>query len=182
VKQVVYITGNKIKILTAESYLNPLGIKVIGKKIDCPEIQADSIEEVAIYSSQYANKALNETVLKNDTGLIITALHNFPGPYTKFIEETLTEDGILKLMKGIESREAYFLEVYALTENGGKTKTFTSRTNGRIALEKSGQFGWGYDHIFIPDGKDKTLANYDDETRSKIWSGEALMELAEYLK
>jgi len=57
-KEIVYITGNKFKILTAKKMLEPLGITVDSKKIDCPEIQAETIEEVAKYSSKYASDLL----------------------------------------------------------------------------------------------------------------------------
>ena len=51
-KKIIYITGNKFKVLTAEKILNPLGFEIEAKKINCPEIQANSIEEVAMYSSK----------------------------------------------------------------------------------------------------------------------------------
>lgn len=181
VKQIIYATSNQMKLLTARNVLLPLGIEVISRKIDCPEIQADSIEEVAKYSSTYASNFLKCTVLKNDTGLIIPALNNFPGPYTKFVEATITEDGILKLMTSLKDRQAYFLEVFALSYYNGVTKVFISKTEGYIAEQKSGEFGWGYDRIFIPKNHSKTLACYEDEARSKIWSSQALIELADYI-
>ena len=53
-KDLIYVTGNKYKLFTAKKFLEPYGINVIGKKIDCIEIQADKIEDVAIFSSKYA--------------------------------------------------------------------------------------------------------------------------------
>ncbi|MFA5602333.1 MAG: non-canonical purine NTP pyrophosphatase, partial [Bacilli bacterium] len=111
--ELTYITGNKVKLASAKKLLEPYGIKVIGKKIDCPEIQADTNEEIAKYSSKYASNILKASVLKNDTGLIIPSLNDFPGPYTKYIEDKLTEEGILKLMLEKENREAYFVECLA---------------------------------------------------------------------
>lgn len=180
-KRIVYITGNKFKILLANKTLNPLGIKVDAKKIDCPEIQADKIEDVASYSSKYASDLLMIDTLKNDSGLVIPALNGFPGPYTHYIEDTLTEDGILKLMKDIENREAYFLEVLAYTKYKEETIIFISKTKGKIALEKSGEYGWSYDRIFIPEGSDKTLASYPDDERWEFWDNSAYNELAKYI-
>lgn len=42
----------------------------MAKSIDCPEIQADTIEEVAKFSSKYASDFLKEDTLKNDFNLI----------------------------------------------------------------------------------------------------------------
>lgn len=180
-KKILYVTGNKFKVLTAEKILNPLGFEVEAKKIECPEIQANSIEEVAMYSSQYASKALGMNTLKNDSGLVIPVLGGFPGPYTRYVEETITEDGILKLMENIEDRTAYFIEVLAYTQYNEEPITFISRTEGTIAREKSGEYGWSYDKIFIPKGESKTLACFPDDERWKFWDELAYEQLAEYL-
>ena len=150
-----YITTNKFKVLVAQENLEPLGVKVVAKSIDCPEIQADTIEEVAKFSSKYASDFLHEDTLKNDSGLIIPALKGFPSAYTKYIDETLGVDGVLKLLEGVEEREAYFLEVLAYTEYGKEPVTFTSKTEGTLAKVKSGDNGWSWDFIFIPKGYDR---------------------------
>ena len=49
-----YITGNDSKFETAKGYFYPLGVDIIQKKIDIPEIQSDSTEEIAV---DKANKA-----------------------------------------------------------------------------------------------------------------------------
>ena len=57
-----------------------------------------------------------------------------------------------------------------------------SITNGTIAKQKQGEYGWSWDFIFIPDGETKTLACFDDSVRFKYWSNDAYLKLAEYLK
>lgn len=76
--KVIYCTGNKFKLKVAKEIMEPLGFEVEGKKLDIPEIQADSIEEVAKYSSKYASEMLNMSTLKNDSGLVIPALKKLP--------------------------------------------------------------------------------------------------------
>ena len=181
-KKIIYITGNKFKVFSANKILNPLGIEVEAKKIDCPEIQADLIEDVAKYSSKYASDLLKIDTLKNDSGLVIPALGGFPGPYTHYVEDTIGEDGILKLMDNVEDRTAYFVEVLAYTEYKKEPIVFISKTEGTIATSKSGEYGWSYDRIFIPKGKDKTLAHFPDEERWKLWDDTAYTQLYEYLK
>lgn len=181
--KIVYCTGNKFKLKVAQEALEPLGIEIEGRKIEnLPEIQADSIEEVAKYSSKYASEFLNLSVLKNDSGLIIPALNNFPNAYTKYVEETITENGILKLMNGVENREAYFIEVLAYTEVGKEPVTFISKTEGTIANKAEGEYGWSYDRIFIPKGEEKTMACFPDDERWKFWTDAAYDKLADYIK
>ena len=181
-KKITYVTGNWAKILSARQILEPLGFEVEQVKMETLEIQKDSIEEVAAYSAKWASNALKKDVLKNDSGLCIDALNNFPGPYTHYIDDTLGEDGILKLLDGIENRKAYFIEVLAYCEYGKEPVIFKSITNGTIAKEKSGEYGWSWDFIFIPDGESKTLGNFNDDVRFKYWNMDGYYKLAEYLK
>lgn len=181
-KKITYVTGNWAKIQSAKQKLEPLGIEVNNVKMDTTEIQANTVEEVAMYSAKEASDKLKCSVLKNDTGLYVEALGGFPGPYTHYVDEKLGEDGILKLLENKENRNACFMEAFAYCEYGKDPIVFKSVTRGKIATEKSGKYGWSWDFIFIPDGKDKTLGNYPDEERFDIWNSDAYYELAEFIK
>lgn len=181
-KKITYITGNQYKVVGAKGFLEPLGFEIDAKDIDCLEIQADTMEEVAKFSSKYASNLLKKNTLKNDSGLVIPSLKGFPGVYTKYVEKTLGVDGVLKLLDEIEDRSAYFIEVLAYTEYGKEPVTFTSKTEGTIAKAPSGENGWSWDFIFIPKGENKTLAHYPDDERWKFWDSTAYVQLANYLK
>lgn len=180
--KITYVTGNWAKIKSARQVLEPLGFEIDNIKMDCPELQLDSIEEVAKNSSKWASEKLNMNVLKNDCGLVVPALKGFPGPYTHYADDTIGEEGLLKLMEGVEDRRAYFFDCLAYTEVGKEPVCFCSITNGTIAKKKSGTYGWSWDFIFIPDGQEKTFACFDDEIRFSLWNNSAYLELAEYLK
>ena len=162
-KKITYVTGNWYKIMCARSILEPLGFEVDNIKMETTEIQANNVEDVAMYSAKEASDKLKCDVLKNDTGLYVEALGGFPGPYTHYVDEKLGEDGLLKLLKGVDNRNACFIEAFAYCEYGKDPVVFKSITKGRIATEKSGIYGWSWDFIFIPDGYDKTMGNYPDE-------------------
>lgn len=181
-KQLTYVTGNQYKIELAKRILLPLGFEILQKEIACPEIQDDDIENVSKYSAKYAAEQLKVPVIKNDSGLVIEVLNGFPGPYTSYIEDTITEDGILKLMAGERNRNAHFLEVISYCEPGSEPVSFVSKTKGSISDNKRGEYGWSFDKIFIPDGQDKTLAQYEDDERWKFWSNDAYLNLKKYLE
>lgn len=181
-KKITYVTGNWYKIMCARSILEPLGFEVDNIKMETTEIQANNVEDVAMYSAKEASDKLKCDVLKNDTGLYVEALGGFPGPYTHYVDEKLGEDGLLKLLKGIDNRNACFIEAFAYCEYGKDPIVFKSITKGRIATEKSGIYGWSWDFIFIPDGYDKTMGNYPDEERCYIWNTDAYAELVKFLK
>ena len=180
--KITFVTGNWAKILSARQILEPLGFEVDQVKMYVPEIQDDSIEEVAKFSAKWASDELKCDVLKNDSGLCVDALNGFPGPYSHYVDDTLNENGILKLLDGVENRKAHFEEVLAYCEYGKEPVVFKAITPGTIAKVKSGEYGWSWDFIFIPDGEEKTLANFNDDIRFKYWNMNAYHELAEYLK
>ena len=180
-ENITFVTGNWSKIMSAKQILEPLGINVNHVKMNTAEIQADTVEEIAMHSAKEASDKLKCAVLKNDTGLFVEALGGFPGPYTHYVDEKLGENGLLKLLENVDNRKACFIEAYAYCEYGKEPVVFKSITNGQIALQKSGTFGWSWDYIFIPDGYDKTLANYPDEERFQVWNTDGYKNLANYL-
>ena len=150
--------------------------------MDTVEIQADSVEEVAKYSAKWASEELKANVVKNDTEIMIEELNGFPAAYTHYVQDTLGMEGILKLMEGVENRKAKFVQALAYCEYGKEPVVFSSITEGTIAKEQSGEHGWSWDFIFIPDGHNKTLGNYEDEERLKMWNDTGYEQLVKYLE
>lgn len=181
-KKITYVTGNIAKIESARKVLEPLGFEVDNIKMETPEIQADDVVEVSKYSAKWAAEKLNTPVLKNDSGLFVNALKGFPGVYTHYVEDTLGEDGLLKLMEGIDDRTAYFKESIAYCEPGGEPVVFEGITKGIIDYKKSGDNGWSWDFVFIPEGENKTLACFEDDEKWDFWSQDAYKRLAKYLE
>ncbi len=181
-KKITYVTGNWAKIASAKQILNPIGYEIDNIKLETPEIQSDDVTEVAKYSAKWAAEKLGKAVIKNDTGLFINALKGFPGVYTHYIDDTITEDGILRLLEGNEDRVAYFKESIAYCEPGKEPIVFSGITMGKIDTKKSGTYGWGLDHIFIPEGEEKPLGCFPDEKRWTFWSLDSYKRLVEYLE
>ena len=181
-KKITYVTGNWAKLASAKQALEPLGYEIDNIKMETPEIQADDVTEVAKYSAKWAAEELKVPVMKNDSGLFVESLKGFPGVYTHYANDTIGEDGLLKLMEGIKERSAYFKEAIAYCEPGKEPVVFEGITKGKIALEKSGTYGWSWDFIFIPEGEDKTLGNFPDEERWNFWSLDAYRNLAKHLE
>lgn len=136
-KKITFVTGNWSKILSAKQILEPLGIEVNHVKIKTTEIQADSVEDIAMHSAKEASDKLKCNVLKNDTGLFVEALGGFPGPYTHYVDERIGEDGLLKLLEGIENRNACFIEAFAYCEYGKSPIVFKSLQ--KVQLQKKNQ-------------------------------------------
>lgn len=181
-KTIIYVTENWAKIDSAKQALEPLGYTIDNVKMETPEIQANDVTEVAKYSAKWACEKLGKAVLKNDSGLFVNGLKGFPGVYTHYADETIGENGLLKLMEGLEDRTAYFKEALAYCEPGKEPIVFEGITKGRIDTKKSGTYGWSWDFIFIPDGEEKTLGCFPDSERWQFWSLDSYKKLVEYIE
>ena len=75
-------------------------IKIVQMKhLDIVEPQLNSIEEIAVFKAKQAHKLLQKPVVVHDSGLVIKQLKDFPGPYTKYVSQTIGCTGILKLLE-----------------------------------------------------------------------------------
>ena len=107
-----------------------------------------------------------------DTGLEIEALGGAPGVHTaRYAGADRDPEANIALalsnLDGQTNRNARFRTVIALFLNG-KEVLLEGVCPGSIALEKSGNNGWGYDPVFIPEGYEKTFAELGPEVKNKI--------------
>ncbi len=179
--EMIFVTSNRGKVREAERYFSPLGVRIIQKKVEYPEIQADSLEEVARFGIRWLKDKLEAPFFLDDSGLFIDALGGFPGVYSAYVYRTLGNDGILKLLEGVENRKAHFQSVVAYYD--GELHIFTGKTAGRITREKRGTGGFGFDPIFQPEGFSKTFAEMTTEEKNRIsHRGRAFKAFSEWLK
>lgn len=150
------------------------------------ELQETSVEKIAIYSLENLPDDKNN-IFVEDTGLFIEGLKEFPGPYASHAFKTLGNLGILKLMDGIEKRNAYFESCVAYKDSKGTIHSFVARCDGIISKDIKGEF-WGFDPIFIPistelNQNNKTFSELGDDVKNKLsHRTKALNKLKEYLK
>lgn len=177
-----YVTGNELKVKLACKVFNSLGIEVVQKNIETPEIQSMDCKEVAEYSAVYAANLLNVPVLKNDSGFCIEELNNFPGALAKYAESSLGAEGIIKLLEGKENRNCYWVEVLSYCEPGKDPVSFTSYTYGTISDKIVLGRGYEYDKIFKPLNDDRTFSTMSEQEQIDYFDTDAYVKLAEYLK
>lgn len=163
--KLVFATNNKHKLQEISSMAGKFFEIVSLSDISCfdeiPET-GDTLEENAIQKAQYIYDKFGMNCFADDTGLEIEALDWAPGVITaRFAGEGCTpNDNIektLQLMQGVENRYAIFKTVIACIIDG-EIYTFEGEVEGRIATEKMGEEGFGYDPIFIPEDYDVSFA------------------------
>ena len=184
-KTLYFITGNKGKVLEAKTKFSDLDIKIIQKDIGYPEIQVDTLQEVARFGVDYLQKKVKYHFIIEDAGLFIDALDGFPGVYSAYVFCRIGCDGILKLLETVEhgKRKATFRSVYAYSEPGKKPLLFLGECKGTISKRVIGGHGFGYDPIFIPEDHAKTFAQMGTEEKNEFsHRGKSLEKLINYFK
>lgn len=162
---VAVVTGNTHKFHEIEMILSDIG-EIIQVDLSCPEIQHADIGIISQEKAKYAYSILKQLLITDDTGLFIPFLHGFPGPYAAFVEDTIGNDGILRLLEGASDadRFAWFETAIAYADESG-VMVFRGRIDGIIAYEARGTHGFGYDPIFEVDGM--TLAEMDFSQKNR---------------
>jgi XTP/dITP diphosphohydrolase len=147
-----------------------------------PEIQADTLEEVAEFAIDYCYTVTKTPCFIEDSGLFVAGLSGFPGVYSKYVFTTIGYKGILQLLKDDTERTAHFKSVIAY-HDGTKTTLFKGEATGIIADEPKGSHGFGYDPIFIPDGASETFAQMSTEGKN-LYShrGKAFKRFIKYIE
>lgn len=166
-----FITGNPGKVRELQDLLEPKGITVVQDATDYPEIQADSLEDVATAGVGYLlATGVKPPFILEDAGLFVSALGGFPGVYSRYALDTIGCGGILDLMRDVEleSRTAAFRACLTHVDEEGDFTHYHGICKGRIADQAVGTGGFGFDPIFIPDGHDRTFAEMTDDEKGAL--------------
>jgi XTP/dITP diphosphohydrolase len=149
------------------------------------ELQSDTLEDVAKFKIQSILDKVQGNLFIEDAGLFIESLHGFPGVYSAYVNKSIGNPGILKLMDKISNRAAKFVCIVAarLTKNND-ILLFKGEVSGTISTEMRGSHGFGYDPIFIPNENPSfTFAELDIQEKNKIsHRARAIRKFIEYLK
>lgn len=132
---------------------------------EAAEPQSDSIAEIARAKAAQAYAALQRPLIIDDTGFFIEELNGFPGAYAAYVQDTIGNSGVLRLMKGVANRRAYFSTVIAYADESG-IRTFEGRVGGEITEAPRGEGGFGYDPIFSVG--EKTLSEMSMKEKNMI--------------
>ena len=175
---IYFVTSNQAKFEEAKTIAKEFGINLLWYNLKYDEIQGKTLEEIAEKSAILLSKKINKNFFIEDSGLFIEALNGFPGPYSSYVFKTIGNDGILRLMKDIENRKAYFIAVIAFYD-GNKIRLFKGKVEGEISNEKRGKGGFGFDPIFLYKGK--TFAEMGREKNRVSHRRKALEKLFSWL-
>lgn len=116
-----------------------------------------TFEQNALIKAKYACEQSGLAAFADDSGLCVDALGGRPGIYSARYADT-DDERISKLLHELDGvkesdRGAKFVSAIACVFPDGRQFTVRGETVGEIALEKEGEGGFGYDPVFLYEGK-----------------------------
>lgn len=181
-RTIVVATGNMHKLTEIEAILSGalpnvrfVALGQLGDFED-PEENGTTFLENAIIKAQAAVEATGLAAVADDSGLVVDALDGEPGVYSARYAGVHGDDAAnnAKLLANLEnvddaSRTARFMSVIALIDADGFVLTGTGSCEGVIGREGRGEFGFGYDPLFLPlDTPGKTMAELSPDEKNAI--------------
>jgi XTP/dITP diphosphohydrolase len=169
----IFATNNPNKLAEIRLALGDrfelVSLSEIGFDEEIPET-GNTLESNALQKAQYIFDRFHVPVFADDSGLEVEALNGLPGVDTAHYSGTRDPQAnmakLLKALEGKSNRNARFRTIIAfVTEDGHQL--FEGEVKGVIAHEQLGQQGFGYDPIFIPEGREQTFAEMGMEEKAK---------------
>lgn len=179
-------SGNPGKVKVLRGYLDGLP-RELWLLTDFPDISevaetGTTFEENAVLKARGYARASGLQTLADDSGLEVEALGQAPGVYSaRYGGSGLSDRDRCELLlrnladTGNAARCARFVCVVAVALPTGEMELFRGERTGRIAEHMKGEYGFGYDPVFIPEGHARTYAEMEPEFKSGISHRQAAM-------
>ena len=177
-RHLTFVTSNDNKVWEAE---HALGVKLRRATIELDEIQELDLSRIIEHKAKQAYSHLKRPVMVEDAGLYVKEWGGFPGPFIKWVQETIGYKKLPKLLPK-RNRLAEWVVAYGLYD-GKKFRAFEGKVRGTIAERPRGRDGWGFDPLFIPNGRRQTYAEMGPAEKMKISARQkALGKLRKFLR
>lgn len=189
-KKLCFATGNAHKLKEIKDLLNGrydiISLKDLEFDEDIEET-GDTLKANAKIKAGTIAERFAVDVFADDTGLEVDALGGAPGVYSaRYAGESCSyQDNVDKLLKELDgqtNRKARFKTCICLMMNG-EEYFFEGTVEGEITESESGNEGFGYDPVFLPDGFQKTFAQMEAAEKNAIsHRGRAIQKLVDFLQ
>ena len=189
IKRLLFVTNNAHKLTEirqiAGNQMEILSLADTGFSGEIEETAPD-LEGNALQKARFIHNLYGFNCFADDTGLEVDALDGAPGVLSaRYAGIKATHaDNVNKLlteMEGKTQRTARFRTVIALILNDTEY-LFEDRIEGTISLSTSGDEGFGYDPVFVPQGYTQTFAELPAAEKNRIsHRGLAVEKLMQFL-
>ncbi len=173
--KLVLATHNQGKLQELAAILEPAvpGLELVSYDGPEPIEDGTSYLENALIKARAAFEHTGIASIADDSGIAVEILGGSPGIFTAIWaggrDNAANRQLLLAQLKDIrdENRSAAFVCTIAMVSAEGE-QSFTGIWPGRVAHEERGEFGHGYDPVFIPEGFEVTAAELPPEVKNSM--------------
>ena len=172
----VIATHNRGKLAEMQDLLAPYGVKAVSAgelALPEPDETGATFEDNAALKARAAAVASGLPALADDSGLVVRALDGAPGIYSARWANKTRDFGpamarVEQELRGKTDRRAYFVAVLSLGWPDLHIESFRGEVHGSVVSPPRGVRGFGYDPIFLPEGKALTFGELDSAARMAV--------------
>lgn len=158
--------------------------------VDSAEETGSTFVENALIKAKHAASVTGMPAIADDSGICVEALSGAPGIFSARYAGVgaSDQDNVKKLLASLEGqdkRNAFFYCVLVCLNHADDPTPLIAeaRWSGTITMTQTGEGGFGYDPVFIPQGSNKTAAELSaDEKNAISHRGQALSLLSQSLR
>jgi XTP/dITP diphosphohydrolase len=187
-KELVIASNNPGKITEIKSIIDNIQLFSLSdidfkKEIDEP---FHTFEENALTKAKTIFDFCGKNVFADDSGLCVPSLHNEPGVHSAYYgglprSDDKNNSRLLKELAWASDRRAFYKSVICLIWEG-QTYFFEGICEGQIATEASGEKGFGYDPLFVPDGYKESFGLLPLTLKNELsHRGKAVRKMVEFI-
>jgi len=157
-----------------------LEIEALPASVILPPEDGETFAENALGKARAAAAAMGCASIADDSGIAAAALGGAPGVRSaRYAGEGASDkQNLVKLMREVPAGSAleYVCVIAYVEPASGVERVFEGRCCGRMAAERRGEKGFGYDPVFLPDDSPPdvgsslapTMAELSDEQKDAI--------------
>jgi XTP/dITP diphosphohydrolase len=188
-RSLILATRNPHKLREVARVLAPAQVTVQGLPDDVvlPPEDGETFAENALPKARTAASACGCVSIADDSGIESAALDGAPGVRSARYAgpDASDEENLQKFIREVPpGTRLRYVCALAYVDPAGEERVFFGECRGRMASERRGERGFGYDPVFIPDSEPQghTMAELDDAAKDAIsHRGRALSALLEWL-
>lgn len=180
---ILIATQNLGKVTEMRRLLQPithdLGVEIVGldafPDIQAPDETGSTFAENAVIKARYYSDAFGMIAIADDSGLVVDALDGAPGVRSaRYGGPGLDDAGRTRLLLDNMAhvldmeRTARFVCAVCLAGNDSELLTSEGYVEGHITREARGDYGFGYDPVFVPLEETRTVGEMLPDEKDDI--------------
>jgi XTP/dITP diphosphohydrolase len=187
----VLATRNAHKVAEMRRLFEAAGVEIepLAADVELPPEDGATFADNALPKALAAASALGRPAIADDSGIEAAALEGRPGVRSaRYAGAGATdEENLVKFIDEVpvDSRLRYVCALAYVNPETGEERVFFGDCRGRMAAERRGERGFGYDPVFVPDatGDNRTMAELTDAEKDAIsHRGHAVRALLRWIR